>query len=307
MKNIKMILATIFVMLFLPMPVLAVDEIAKILSLSSEERNDFFLNLYYHDKDYSKVFNLCKMGSEKNDPISMFWFSVCYQDGKGVSKDDIKSFEWIKKAADLGCEQAYWGLACDYQIGRGTKKNYNEAIKYFLLVNHECLGLYHAAETFEILNNSKEAARLYHQAIKNGKHRTSNEWVEKSKQNLASLYSKGLISYEEYIGESGKPAVVDNGSSVEHPSTSKSFSSSSQSQGNQVKAYTESVPVQVWQACGGCNGTGQCSTCFGSGWTLNYKSEKQRCITCGGTGKCRSCAGNGGQNVVRYEQRTVYR
>lgn len=91
--------------------------------------------------------------------------------------------------------------------------------------------------------------------------------------------------------------------------TSTSNTSSSQNQGNQVREYTETVPVQVWQACGGCNGSGQCQVCYGSGWTYSSSSYNGRrtCSACHGTGKCTSCAGQGGQNVVRYEQRTVYR
>lgn len=83
--------------------------------------------------------------------------------------------------------------------------------------------------------------------------------------------------------------------------------STANSQGNQVRAYIETIPVQVWQPCGGCNGSGQCSVCYGSGWILSYNGNKSSCTACHGTGKCTSCAGHGGQNVVRYEQRTVYR
>ena len=82
---------------------------------------------------------------------------------------------------------------------------------------------------------------------------------------------------------------------------------SNNTQGQQVQPYTETVPVQVWQPCGGCNGSGQCQVCYGSGWILGYNGDKRLCTACHGSGKCTSCAGHGGQNVVRYEQRTVYR
>lgn len=83
--------------------------------------------------------------------------------------------------------------------------------------------------------------------------------------------------------------------------------SSNNNQGNQVQKYIETVPLQVWQSCGGCNGSGQCGVCYGSGWILSYNGDKRLCTACHGNGKCTSCAGHGGQNVVRYEQRTVYR
>lgn len=92
-----------------------------------------------------------------------------------------------------------------------------------------------------------------------------------------------------------------------HNGSTATSNSTSQQQGNQVREYIETVPLQVWQACGSCNGSGQCSVCYGSGWTIGYNGNKRSCIACHGTGKCTSCAGHGGQNVVRYEQRTVYR
>lgn len=93
------------------------------------------------------------------------------------------------------------------------------------------------------------------------------------------------------------------------PSASTAAGTPSKNQGNQVREYTETVPVQVWQPCGACNGSGQCQVCYGSGWTYSNSSYngKKACSACHGTGKCTLCGGRGGQNVVRYEQRTVYR
>lgn len=71
-----------------------------------------------------------------------------------------------------------------------------------------------------------------------------------------------------------------------------------QGQGGQS---VQTVPVQVWQACGGCNGSGQCQVCFGSGWILNYNGNKRLCTACHGNGRCTSCAGQGGHNVVQLQ------
>ncbi|MDE6304777.1 MAG: WG repeat-containing protein, partial [Paramuribaculum sp.] len=102
-------------------------------------------------------------------------------------------------------------------------------------------------------------------------------------------------------------SLKNNSSGTLSASTTNEKSDKKSSNDNQVRAYTETVPVQVWQPCGGCNGSGQCGVCFGSGWTLSYNGGKRTCIACHGNGKCTSCAGHGGQNVVRYETRTVYR
>lgn len=42
--------------------------------------------------------------------------------------------------------------------------------------------------------------------------------------------------------------------------------------------------------CRGCNGTGRCQHCGGSGWVNNYKSK---CSLCHGSGTCVSCHGQG--------------
>ena len=71
----------------------------------------------------------------------------------------------------------------------------------------------------------------------------------------------------------------------------------------QPQKHVTMVPVQVWQPCGACNGSGQCSTCFGTGTNMSGNSL---CISCHGNRKCHYCAGNGGQNVVQYVEKVEY-
>lgn len=42
--------------------------------------------------------------------------------------------------------------------------------------------------------------------------------------------------------------------------------------------------------CRGCNGSGRCQHCGGSGWVNNHRSK---CSLCHGTGRCQPCAGVG--------------
>ena len=44
--------------------------------------------------------------------------------------------------------------------------------------------------------------------------------------------------------------------------------------------------------CGGCNGTGDCKRCGGSGKEPATKADAD-CIRCGGTGNCTGCGGSG--------------
>lgn len=223
----------------------------------------------------------------------------------GLDKDDEKYVYWLKKLAnniDLENYKTAISLAQDdlgglYESGgHGIEKNLSEFIKW----------------KKKAANNGYDPAALslaYHYDFKGDKQEAIYWYKKKMDIKWAEYQEEDEYAYEglRKLGVTYHPA--DHvGHNHSHSSTATTNEPEPyQNQGSQVREYTETVPVQVWQPCGGCNGTGQCSTCFGSGWTLNYKSEKQRCITCGGTGKCRSCAGNGGQNVVRYEQRTVYR
>lgn len=68
-----------------------------------------------------------------------------------------------------------------------------------------------------------------------------------------------------------------------------------------VEHHRDPIPVQEWQQCPACYGSGQCPnvSCGGSGWY--YIGDKARtCSRCHGSGKCTICAGRGGQNVTVY-------
>lgn len=77
-----------------------------------------------------------------------------------------------------------------------------------------------------------------------------------------------------------------------------------QQQGQQtivVEHQRQSQPMQEWQQCPGCYGSGQCPyfQCGGSGWY--YRGDKAvTCSRCHGSGKCTTCAGKGGHYITVY-------
>ena len=90
---------------------------------------------------------------------------------------------------------------------------------------------------------------------------------------------------------------------------SSSSSSSSNSNGNSgnnsttvvVEHHRDPIPVQEWQQCPACFGSGQCPDykCGGSGWY--YRGDRvSTCWRCHGSGKCDICAGRGGHNITVY-------
>ena len=89
-------------------------------------------------------------------------------------------------------------------------------------------------------------------------------------------------------------------------SSSSSNSSSTSNSGNKtttvvVEHHRDPVPVQEWQQCPACYGSGQCPNvqCGGSGWYY-IGDRRSLCSRCHGSGKCTTCAGRGGQNVTVY-------
>ena len=62
-----------------------------------------------------------------------------------------------------------------------------------------------------------------------------------------------------------------------------------------AKKMVEGLRIrEVFHPCTGCNGTGRCTNCDGSG----IRSYGKKCVWCKGTGNCNSCYGKRGFNVV---------
>ena len=106
--------------------------------------------------------------------------------------------------------------------------------------------------------------------------------------------------------ETPKQTVASSSSSSNSSSSSTNSSSSSNSgsgttQTVVVEHHRDPMPVQEWQQCVACYGSGQCPnvSCGGSGWY--YIGDRARtCSRCHGSGKCTICAGKGGQYVTVY-------
>jgi len=54
-----------------------------------------------------------------------------YGKGLGVERDDVKSFEWYKKAAEQGHPNAQFNLGVIYSKGRGTDKDEKSSKEWY--------------------------------------------------------------------------------------------------------------------------------------------------------------------------------
>ncbi len=93
-------------------------------------------------------------------------------------------------------------------------------------------------------------------------------------------------------------------SSTSQSSKTNSSSSNSETGTTQtvvVEHHRDQIPVQEWQQCPACYGSGQCSNvkCGGSGWYY-IGDRASTCSMCHGSGKCSTCAGKGGHYITVY-------
>ena len=92
-----------------------------------------------------------------------------------------------------------------------------------------------------------------------------------------------------------------------HPGDKSTYSTSSNSSHstNPSSNYSNSVPtrqpqpVQEWNPCLGCGGTGLCTYCQGKGkrW---YGNSYENCVTCHGNMYCQQCSGRKGYYTTVY-------
>jgi TPR repeat protein len=58
---------------------------------------------------------------------------ICYANGEGVAKDQVKAAKWYRKAAEQNHAKAQFNLGGCYVNGEGVAKDYVEAYKWYLL------------------------------------------------------------------------------------------------------------------------------------------------------------------------------
>ena len=62
---------------------------------------------------------------------AQFNLGVCYTLGKGVEKDEVKVFEWWKKAAEQGDVRAQYIIGVWYDCGTVVKKDERKALEWY--------------------------------------------------------------------------------------------------------------------------------------------------------------------------------
>jgi len=77
-----------------------------------------------------KLKELVEDGKDTKGYYSYF-LGKCFTHGYGVEKDHKKSFELLKSAVELGCDEACFLLGGHYKQGEGTEVNYEKAVEMY--------------------------------------------------------------------------------------------------------------------------------------------------------------------------------
>ncbi|CAB5380525.1 unnamed protein product [Rhizophagus irregularis] len=75
------------------------------------------------EKDEIRTFELFKEAADKGDIDSINNLGKCYQSGIGIEKDEIREFELYKEAAKMGDVNSLYNLGVCYHYGIGTDKD----------------------------------------------------------------------------------------------------------------------------------------------------------------------------------------
>ncbi len=69
--------------------------------------------------------------AEKGDADSQFNIGLMYEQGIGVSKNEVEAAAWYRKSAEQGNSNAQYNLAVLYENGRGTKVDFAQALQWY--------------------------------------------------------------------------------------------------------------------------------------------------------------------------------
>lgn len=242
-------------------------------------------------KDDEKYVYWLEKAANSGVAKAQYELSELYCNGDyGVSKDDEKYVYWLKKAANSGVDAAQYNLGNLYHYGEhGVSKDESLYIKWakkaaFNGYHPACysLGLHYKDE------NKQEAIYWFKKGMdlcwkEEG---NENEYCAEELRELGVYYHPGDNTYH-------------SNSSITSTSSNSSSTSTSSNSSNNSTPVRQLQPVQEWNPCLGCGGTGLCIYCQGKGkrW---YGNSYEDCITCHGNMYCQQCYGRKGYYTTVY-------
>ncbi len=92
-----------------------------------------YLRGYGVEEDAEESFNWYKKAAELGDPNGQHSLGWCYQQGYGVEKNYKDAIYWWEKSAKENIPESQYGLGLAYANGEGVKKDLDKAKKFLKL------------------------------------------------------------------------------------------------------------------------------------------------------------------------------
>ena len=220
------------------------------------------------------------------DAKAQYDIAETYLDGMyGAEKNDEKFVYWLKKSANNGYARAQYHLGELYCFGEhGVYKDKSEYLRWAkkAAYNGYDPACYSLGLHFKEIDKQEA---IY--------------WLKKGMDLYWKEYKEEDEMYAEALRELGVYYHPGDNSSYSTTSNSSSHRGSSSSTSNNSVTTRQLQPVQEWNPCIGCGGTGLCTYCQGKGkrW---YGNTYENCITCHGNMYCQQCYGRKGYYTTVY-------
>ena len=85
----------------------------------------------YDKQNYTEAVKWFAQAARQGENNSQFYYGMCCEFGRGVTKNEAEAIKWYKKAANQGNTKAYYRLGDCYKKGIGVAKDIEEAKKWY--------------------------------------------------------------------------------------------------------------------------------------------------------------------------------
>ncbi len=82
-------------------------------------------------KDESEAVKWYRKAADQNNALAQYTLGVCYDNSQGVTKDESEAVKWYRKAAEQNLPEAQYTLGVCYDNGQGVPKDASEAGKWY--------------------------------------------------------------------------------------------------------------------------------------------------------------------------------
>jgi Trypsin-like peptidase domain/Sel1 repeat len=164
----------------------------------------FFLGAYYFATNDTEAVKWFQKSANQGNVLAQSFLAVCYENGKGVSKDMVEAVKWYRKVAEQGGVYAQYRVGYAYQVGNGVVQDYTEAAKWYRRAAEQgdvgaqsSLGLFYEDGT-GVPKSNVEAYKWFNLAAsQTGNDENEKKFIQNSATLRDSMVKLGKITPEE--------------------------------------------------------------------------------------------------------------